>query len=388
MRADLAGLLASADEAILPRELSERASPLDLVPPTLSVGADLGTAYLVLVVLDGNGRPLAGEWQFAEVVRDGLVVDFVGATDLLRGMRVRLERRLGRELTSAASAYPPGVPQAEVRAVANVVEAAGMRCSGLVDEPSAANLVLQLQDGVIVDVGGGTTGIAVVQNGRVIYTADEPTGGTHFSLVVAGSQNLSFAEAEALKVRPEEQARLFPSLRPVMEKVASIILHHVEGRNVPSIVLVGGASAFPGMAEVILAAMRRDGEFRSAMGVRCDEEILGAGRELGFVIADVSGKGIPAALFMAVSRTLLKTMALKQQPPAECLFTVNHMLCGDNASEMFVTLFYGILDVETGELEFCNGGHNYPYILRAGGGAEMLRTRGPLAPGTLSPGHL
>jgi hypothetical protein len=49
-----------------------------------------------------------------------------------------LERRLGRELSSAASAYPPGVPQAEVRAIANVVEAAGLRCSGLVDEPSAA----------------------------------------------------------------------------------------------------------------------------------------------------------------------------------------------------------------------------------------------------------
>jgi ethanolamine utilization protein EutJ len=252
VRADLAGLLAWADETILPRELSERAGPAHLVSQTrLRVGADLGTAYLVLVVLDEDGRPLAGEWQFAEVVRDGLVVDFVGATDLLRGMKVRLERRLGRELTSAASGYPPGVPQVEVRAIANVVEAAGLRCSGLVDEPSAANLVLELQDGAIVDVGGGTTGIAIVQNGDVIFTADEPTGGTHFSLVVAGSQNLSFAEAEALKIRPEEQARLFPALRPVMEKVASIILRHVEGRNVPRIILVGGSSAFAGVAEVV-----------------------------------------------------------------------------------------------------------------------------------------
>ncbi|HET6845486.1 MAG TPA: ethanolamine utilization protein EutJ, partial [Anaerolineales bacterium] len=152
---------------------------------------------------------------------------------------------------SASSAYPPGVPQAEVRAVANVVEAAGLSCSGLVDEPSAANMVLQLQDGAIVDVGGGTTGIAIVQGGQVIYTADEPTGGTHFSLVVAGSQNLTFEQAEALKIRPEEQARLFPSLRPVMEKVASIILRHVAGRRVPLIVLVGGTSAFPQIAEVV-----------------------------------------------------------------------------------------------------------------------------------------
>jgi ethanolamine utilization protein EutJ len=252
VRADLADLLAQADEVILPRELSERAAPLKLGQHSrLRVGVDLGTAYLVLVILDGNGRPLAGEWQYAEVVRDGLVVDFIGAADLLRGMKGRLERRLGRELISAATAYPPGVPQVEVRAASHVLEAAGLRCSGLVDEPSAANLVLQLQDGAIVDVGGGTTGIAVVRDGRVIYTADEPTGGTHFSLVVAGSQNLSFAEAEVLKLRPEEQPRLFPLLRPVMEKVASIILRHIEGRNVPSIVLVGGSSAFPGMAEVV-----------------------------------------------------------------------------------------------------------------------------------------
>ena len=252
VRADLARLLAWSDEAILPRELSERAGPLDLASETrLHVGADLGTAYLVLVVVDESNRPLAGEWQFAEVVRDGLVVDFVGATDLLREMKVRLERRLGCELTSAASGYPPGVPQVEVRAIANVVEAAGLRCSGLVDEPSAANLVLELQDGAIVDVGGGTTGIAIVHNGQVTYTADEPTGGTHFSLVVAGSQDLSFSEAEALKIRPDEQARLFPSLRPGMEKVASIILRHLEGRDVPSIIMVGGSSAFRGMAEVV-----------------------------------------------------------------------------------------------------------------------------------------
>ena len=252
VRADLASLLSLADETILPRQVSERAQPLALTPHSkVRVGADLGTAYLVLVVMAEDGEPLAGEWQFAQVVRDGLVVDFIGAADLLRGMKGRLERRLGRQLTSASSGYPPGVPQAEVRAVANVVEAAGLRCSGLLDEPTAANLVLQLREGAIVDVGGGTTGIAIVRDGQVIYTADEPTGGTHFSLVVAGSQNISFEEAEALKTRPEEQSRLLPSLRPVMEKVASIILRHVEGRNVPSIVLVGGASAFPSMAEVV-----------------------------------------------------------------------------------------------------------------------------------------
>ncbi|NPV75728.1 MAG: ethanolamine utilization protein EutJ [Anaerolineae bacterium] len=237
---------------MLPREFSETAPPTPIPEyRKLRVGVDLGTAYLVLVVLDEDGIPLAGEWQFAQVVRDGLVVDYIGATDLLRGMKQRLERRLGRDLNHAASGYPPGVPRAEVRATANVIEAAGMECTCLLDEPSAANQVLQLDDGVIVDVGGGTTGIAVVRDGQVIYTADEPTGGTHFTLVIAGALDISFEEAEKIKVLRSEQPRLFPVVRPVMEKVASITSRHIQGQPVSSITLVGGASAFTGMADVL-----------------------------------------------------------------------------------------------------------------------------------------
>lgn len=249
---DLAQYLAQAEAVILPRRLSEQAEPAPVAPEVkLRVGVDLGTAYLVLVVTDESGTPLAGEWQFAQVVRDGLVVDFVGATDLLRGMKQRVERRLGRELTHAASGYPPGVPRAEVRATAHVVEAAGLNCSGLIDEPSAANNVLRLREGALVDVGGGTTGIAVLDHHEVIYTADEPTGGTHFSLVIAGSLGISFEEAEVLKTTPEEQPRLLPLVRPVMEKVASITARHIRGKDVALITMVGGSSAFLGMAEVV-----------------------------------------------------------------------------------------------------------------------------------------
>jgi ethanolamine utilization protein EutJ len=134
-----------------------------------------------------------------------------------------------------------------------VIEAAGLRCTRLVDEPSAANALLGMKSGAIVDVGGGTTGIAVLYDGEVVYTADEPTGGTHFTLVVAGSLDIPFEEAEALKVNPDEQARLFPVLRPVMEKVGSIINHHVResGNRVDRLTLVGGSCAYRGMAEVI-----------------------------------------------------------------------------------------------------------------------------------------
>jgi ethanolamine utilization protein EutJ len=215
------------------------------------VGVDLGTAYTVLVVLDESYQPIAGTYQFAQIVRDGLVVDFVGAVDLLRNLKSQVEERLGFTLASAASGYPPGVPQAEVRATANVLLGAGLDCTGLIDEPSAANNVLQIQDGAIVDVGGGTTGIAVLKKGRVVYTADEPTGGTHFSLVIAGSTGSTFEEAEAMKKDPNEQTRLFPVIRPVMEKVGTIVRRHIAGHKVDKIYLVGGTCAYPGMAQVI-----------------------------------------------------------------------------------------------------------------------------------------
>ena len=229
-------------------------APLDKTSEEpLHVGVDLGTAYLVVVVLDQDKQPLAGEYQFAQVVRDGLVVDYLGAVDLLIEMKQRVEKRLGRQLTHAASGFPPGVHQVEVRASANVVEAAGLHCTSMVDEPTAANALLGLQNGAIVDVGGGTTGIAILQDGEVVYTADEPTGGTHFSLVIAGAQDISFEAAEVMKVNPTEQSRLFLIIRPVMEKVASIVARHVAKSQVQveSLTFVGGTSAYPGMAAVI-----------------------------------------------------------------------------------------------------------------------------------------
>jgi ethanolamine utilization protein EutJ len=218
---------------------------------SVHVGVDLGTAYTVLIVLDKNYQPIAGTYQFAEIVRDGLVVDFVGAVDLLRRMKSQVEENLGFMLKTASTGYPPGVPQAEVRATANVLFGAGLECSSLIDEPTAANNVLQIKNGAIVDVGGGTTGIAIFKKGKVVYTADEPTGGTHFSLVIAGSTGSTFEEAEALKKDPKEQTRLFPVIRPVMEKVGTIVRRHITGHKVDKIYLVGGTCAYPGMNQVV-----------------------------------------------------------------------------------------------------------------------------------------
>jgi phosphoserine phosphatase RsbU/P len=96
------------------------------------------------------------------------------------------------------------------------------------------------------------------------------------------------------------------------------------------------------------------------------------GDRLGLVVGDVSGKGVPAALFMAVTRTLVRAVALRGAPPGECLREVNVGLCRDNDAELFVTLFYGVLDLRTGELQYANGGHNPPYLLSPGGEPHVL----------------
>lgn len=215
------------------------------------VGVDLGTAYTVLVVLDENFKPLAGRYQFAQIVRDGLVVDFIGAMRLVSRLKADVEAQLGFALTSAATSYPPGVSVSEVRATQNVVIGAGLECSRFVDEPTAANALLQVDNGVVVDVGGGTTGVAVVENGKVVYTADEATGGTHFSLVVAGALKVPFEEAEEIKKDPAQQRMIFPLVRPVMQKVGTIVARHIKGFSVDTIYLVGGTCMMPGIDEVI-----------------------------------------------------------------------------------------------------------------------------------------
>ena len=88
---------------------------------------------------------------------------------------------------------------------------------------------------------------------------------------------------------------------------------------------------------------------------------------IGIVMADVSGKGVPAALFMMVSRTLMKGTAIGENDPAKCLEEVNQLLVESNEQSMFVTVFYGSFDPATGILEYANAGHNLPYVVKANG---------------------
>ena len=106
--------------------------------------------------------------------------------------------------------------------------------------------------------------------------------------------------------------------------------------------------------------------------------------KLAVVMADVSGKGIPAALFMANSKTQLKNTAQQGKSLTDVLETVNNLLCEGNDECMFVTVFFGVLDIPSGRFVYVNGGHDVPLIKRAGGSFEWLPTRPGLMPGFMS----
>lgn len=96
---------------------------------------------------------------------------------------------------------------------------------------------------------------------------------------------------------------------------------------------------------------------------------------LGIVMADVSGKGVPAALFMMVSKILIQNIAMMGNKPAEVLKFVNNQLCTNNHENMFVTVWYGCLDLETGTLEAANAGHEYPILKNADGSFELIKDK-------------
>ncbi|WP_346916031.1 ethanolamine utilization protein EutJ [Clostridium sp.] len=214
-------------------------------------GVDLGTACVVLAVLDENYKPVAGAYRYADVVRDGMVVDYIGAIRIVRELKQEIEEKLNTELLYAAAAIPPGTDALDSGAIKNVVQSAGFELTNLLDEPTAANAVLKIENGAVVDIGGGTTGISILKDGKVVYVVDEPTGGTHFSLVISGAYGMPFKEADKFKRDNKNHKEILPVLKPVVEKVSSIINQYIKNHDVNEISLVGGTCCLTGIEEII-----------------------------------------------------------------------------------------------------------------------------------------
>ncbi|OLR65774.1 ethanolamine utilization protein EutJ [Peptoniphilus porci] len=197
---------------------------------------------MVLAVLDEDKNPVCGAYEFANVIKDGMVVDYIGACDIVKKLKKQIEDKIGVELFDAGVAIPPNTESLDGGVVKNVAESAGFNVVDVFDEPTAANKILNLRDGAVVDIGGGTTGISILKEGKVTKVVDEATGGTHFSLVLSGANKISFEEAELLKRDFKKHSEIFPIVKPVVDKIISIINKAIEGSEVNEIILVGGSA--------------------------------------------------------------------------------------------------------------------------------------------------
>ena len=213
------------------------------------VGVDLGTADIQTIVLDADGNPLAGFMDWANVVRDGVVVDFFGASQIVREQVRRASAKLGIQIEQVTTSFPPGT---DSRISTNVIEAAGLEVAGVSDEPSSVAQLLQLDHAAVVDIGGGTTGTAIIEEGRVVRSMDDATGGRHITLTLAGHFGLPYEEAEEMK-RTSKDLALCRLAAPVIAKMADIVHGHIAGHKVPAIYLTGGSCALPGFLEVFAA---------------------------------------------------------------------------------------------------------------------------------------
>jgi ethanolamine utilization protein EutJ len=222
----------------------------------LRVGVDLGTASCVLVVLDRTGQPVHVASYPSGALRDGVVVDFAAAQRTVQRLREDAERTLGAALTSAATAYPPCIAEPDARACRFVCEAAGFDKVALTDEVTAAQHILGVRDGVIVDVGGGSTGVGIFRSGRLVTLADRPGGGHHLDLVLAGALGISPEEAERRK--REDPRGALPHLVPCLERIAeSVRLMTAQAEDLP-LHLAGGALMIPGAAEILAGYLGRE----------------------------------------------------------------------------------------------------------------------------------
>jgi ethanolamine utilization protein EutJ len=219
---------------------------------TLYAGVDLGTYKAIAIVVDERGVPRAASLRRAEIVRSGLILDYSGAQRLVREMLAEIRERSPLPIEKGATSYPPNTETANVDATKYILQGAGVEVLEVLDEPSAANLVLKVQNGAVVDVGGGTTGIAVIKNGRVAYSNDEATGGTHLTLVLAGHLRVSYEEAEKIKMDRRRSREILPIVRPVIDKISSIVETHLKKtKGEEEICLVGGTCELEGLPEIV-----------------------------------------------------------------------------------------------------------------------------------------
>lgn len=224
----------------------------------LSLGIDLGTANIVLAVVDEDAKPIAGAHLHSTVVKDGIVVDWLGAVRAVQSLKADLEQRIGTRFSKANVAIPPGVIEGTVKVFENVAEAADLSVNAIVDEPVAAAALLGVNRGCVIDIGHGTTGVSVLENNKVVLSVDQATGGHHVTLVLAGALGLDYEQAEKMKKTASRAAEVGAVVRPTLEKMATIARDAIGNEEVGPIYLVGGSAMLPIAPTVFEKVLKRE----------------------------------------------------------------------------------------------------------------------------------
>ena len=205
--------------------------------------------------------------------------------------------------------------------------------------------------------------IEVANESRHLRSITFPVFDLDGSMSSFGGIEVDITERKRAEEKLEEAYKIISEQKERMEKELDV------GRKIQMSMIPQVFPAFPDRREFDIHAILKPA--RQVGGDLYDFYFLDEDR-LCFCIGDVSGKGVPAALFMAMTKTLIKSRSVDDHSPASIVGHVNNELKRDNKIAMFVTLVLGILDVRTGEVLYTNAGHNHPYIKRADGTIETL----------------
>ena len=205
-----------------------------------------------------------------------------------------------------------------------------------------------------------TKGAGIIGNGDLDYKICVKTGDE-----IEDLSNAFNKMAENLKIHIEDLKRTTAEKEHIESELK--IAHKIQTSMLPRIF-----PPFPERSEISIYAMM---EPAKDVGGDLYDFFFIDERKLCFLIGDVSGKGVPAALFMVIAKTLLRNQALLGSSTGEILSKVNNLLCAENEEMMFVTVFIAILDTQTGELQYSGAGHNPPLLSQGGSSFEYMKLK-------------
>ena len=213
--------------------------------------------------------------------------------------------------------------------------------------------------GVVIFVTGavliGTASVVCFLQAKILYDFIFPTAGNALVLTMMLTAGFSAADRQRRELAAALEAGRIERLRMAGELKAA---REIQMGMLPAPGAINGLPAHVEFYAKLEPALEVGGDLYDAFML--DED------HLFFLVGDVSGKGVPASLFMALSKTLCKSLARRQHTPLDALVRrVNQEISDENPAMLFLTAIVGILDVRTGELEMCNAGHDAPILLRA-----------------------